>query len=146
MLWICVLSSGEMKIISDVGTLTPAVHILVWDILPMIVVGIFTAIVLDFDDYMEVLDTTNLEEINLLSKTTGVKYEGQKAREHELNILDDDRILEETPMEVVRKKTEYKNIIKERRKSKVLGNEKIDQKLPNQNSEQAQNGNENIEV
>ena len=143
MLWICVLSSGEMKIISDVGTLTPAVHILVWDILPMIVVGIFTAIVLDFDDYMEVLDTTNLEEINLLSKTTGVKYEGQKAREHELNILDDDRILEETP---VRKKTEYKNVIKERRKSKVLGNENMDQKLSNQNSEHAQNAYENIEV
>ena len=143
MLWICVLSSGEMKIISDVGTLTPAVHILVWDILPMIVVGIFTAIVLDFDDYMEVLDTTNLEEINLLSKTTGVKYEGQKAREHELNILDDDRILEETP---VRKKTEYKNVIKERRKSKVLGNENMDQKLTNQNSEHAQNAYENIEV
>ena len=105
-----------MKIISDVGTLTPAVHILVWDILPMIVVGIFTAIVLDFDDYMEVLDTTDLDQVNLFSKTTGVKYEGQEAREHELNILDDDRILEEAPVEVVHKKPEYRRVMKERRK------------------------------
>ena len=93
-LWICILSSpnAPQGIISDASYLSPGIHIFVWDILPMIVVGIFTAIVLDIDDYIDVLDAENIEEIQVLNKEKEIIRVGDDAIIYELNQLDSDRI------------------------------------------------------
>ena len=93
MLWICILSSSKTPetIVSDASQLTPAVHIFVWDILPMAVVGIFTAIVLDMDNYIEVLDFEDLEKILVLSRRKGIIRGDTENEIYELDQADIDR-------------------------------------------------------
>ena len=97
MLWICVLASPNCPgtIISDASELTPAVHIFIWDVLPMIVVGIFTAVVLDIEDHIEVLDARDLEHIQVLSKRRGLIRTGVEAKTYELDMKDKDRKFDE---------------------------------------------------
>ena len=61
----------------------------------MIVVGIFTAIVLDIEDHIEVLDARDFENIQVLSKQKGLIREGVEAKTYELDMMDKDRQLDE---------------------------------------------------
>jgi hypothetical protein len=72
----------------------------------MIVVGIFTAIVLDIEDHIEVLDARDLENIQVLSKRKGLIREGVEAKTYELDMMDKDRQLDE---DVSSGENEYKN-------------------------------------
>ena len=73
----------------------------------MVVVGIFTAIILDIEDHIEVLDARDLENIQVLSKRTGLIRGGVEAKTYELDMMDKDRQLDEDDS---LEESEYENI------------------------------------
>ena len=72
----------------------------------MVVVGIFTAIILDIEDHIEVLDARDLENIQVLSKRTGLIRGGVEAKTYELDMMDKDRQLDEDDSS---EESEYEN-------------------------------------
>ena len=65
---------------SEISRLRPVVHYAIKGVLPMLVASIFTAIVLDMDSHVDVLDAENLEEFQVLSKDKGLIRRGKAAK------------------------------------------------------------------
>ena len=96
-MWICVLLSPHCPelIHSEISRLRPIVHYTIKGVLPMVVASVFTAIVLDMDSHVDVLDPENLEEIQVLSKDKGLIRRGKEAKVYQYDQEDPDRVFDD---------------------------------------------------